>query len=226
MDFNIIFLLIILIGCGAAYLYLQRRRDGSKVGTQNAAQKTAQDFINVEDIGENCLYTIDGMAFSYIKLDGVCMELYTDAELSVTSRTAASDLSKLRFPWKFISVSRPIDINRTLRYYEEIYQSSEGGQRAMLKHEMNELAAMAIKGDTLERQHYIIVWGSRKEEKQVVKNAQEIAKIFNNNRVKAEIMDKRGIVELCNLVNIPAYAQLESIETDDTVLNAIIRQQR
>lgn len=224
MDFNLIFLIIILIGCGVAYFFIQRQSSSST--PQNMAQKTAQDFVNVRDIGENCLYTIDDMVFVYVKLFGVCMELYTDNELMQSSRTLASNLSKLRFPWKFISVSRPIDINRTLQTYEEIYLSSEGGQRAMIKYEMDELADMAVKGDTLERQHYMILYGNRGDEKQILKNAHNIAEIFDNNKIKACVLDKRGIVELCNLVNIPAYAHLESAETDNAALEAIIRQQR
>lgn len=226
MDPNIIILLLLLVLGGGAYFYfsIQKKKQNQQTDRAALAEKTAQDFVNVKDVGENFLYTMDGMVYCYVRIDGICPELFSDTELKNISQRLASDLSKIRQPWKFISVSRPIDLKRTLQVYSDIYATAEEGQRVLLKQEMKALAEMANRGDTLERQHYAMVYGNRKDEKQIEKSANELAKIFSDNRVNASLLNKKGIVELCNLVNIPAYSHIENrYDFDDAVLEAIIK---
>lgn len=89
----------------------------------------------------------------------------------------------------------------------------------LIKAEMDELAGMVMSGETLERQYYIIIWEStkREDERGIVARAEELAKIYNENRIKASVVDSRGLVRLCNLVNIPAYAHLENTDVDEKI---------
>lgn len=226
MDANIIILIILAIGSAAAYFYFkfQKKKQNALLDRAALAEKTAQDFVNVKDVGENTLYAMDGMVYCYVLIDGICPELFSDLELKNISQKLASDLSKIRHPWKFISVSKPIDLKKTLQVYSDIYATAEEGRRALLKQEMKELGDMANRGDTLERKHYAVVYGKSNEESKTLKCAENLAKIFSENRVSASILNKKGIVELCNLVNIPAYSHLENrYDFDNTILEAMIR---
>lgn len=53
-----------------------RRTEEEEDERERLAQKTAQEFVNAKDLGEHCLYTIDGYIFAYIKIEGLCLELY------------------------------------------------------------------------------------------------------------------------------------------------------
>lgn len=226
MDSNIIILIILVIGSAAAYFYFkfQKKKENAQLDRSALAEKTAQDFVNVRDVGQNTLYTMDGMVYCYVLIDGICPELFSDSELKNISHKLASDLSKVRHPWKFVSVSRPIDLKKTLQVYSDTYAVAEEGRRALLKQEMKELGDMANRGDTLERKHYAIVYGKSNEESKVLKCAENLAKIFSENRVTASLLNKKGIVELCNLVNIPAYSHIENrYDFDNTILEAMIR---
>lgn len=48
---------------------------------------------------------------------------------------------------------------------------------------------MVMSGETLERQYYIIIWEStkREDERGIVARAEELAKIYNENRIKARL---------------------------------------
>lgn len=220
MPFQLIFLIVILIGCIIAYCYFKRSPNKNKLQAGNA-EKTAQEFINAAEVKENCLCTTSGDIFAFVQLEGVCLELFNESDLLCASRNLAANLTKIKYPWKYLAVSRPIDVKRTLQIYDELYQTSEGGKRQLLKHEMEELAGMASRGDTLERQHYIIVWGN--DEKDTVKRAQELCNIFSQDKVIGTVLDRRGIVKLCTLVNLPAYAHLEDNSEQETVISALMK---
>ena len=123
-----------------------------------AAQKTAQEFVNAKDLGNNCLYTTDGFIFAYIKIEGLNLELYSRQEQKLICRELSAALSGIKRPYKSDAVSRPADISRPLSEYQRLYNSAAGGRKKLLSSDMNELAAMVTTGETLERQHYIAIW--------------------------------------------------------------------
>lgn len=224
---DIIILAVIIVICLGGYLAFRHfdKKNKPNIDRSSIAEKTAQDFVNVVDLGDNCLYTVDGLICAYIKIEGVALELYNENDLKLSSNAIAHGLSKIRHPWKYISVSRPVDVQRTLQIYNDLYTHSSGGKRALLKQEMLELAEMVERGDTLERQHYMMIWGKQEHEKpnDINKRAAEIVGIFNEGGIKSQICDKSQIAELCNLVNIPAYVHLENGADFTTTTMAIIR---
>lgn len=224
---QIVIALVTLALCGGALWWFKRSDD--KKRTQKhaeaeeerklAAQKTAQEFVNAKDLGNNCLYTLDGMIFAYIKLDGLCLELFSKQEQKQICKNLSSALSQIHRPYKYIAVSRPVDISKSLQEYEELYSTAEGGRKKLLKEEMRELADMVMSGETLERQHYIVVWDTvqRADEHSMAIAANDFVKKFTENGINAELVDKKGIVRLCNLVNIPAYVHIESADIEDAI---------
>lgn len=226
---QIVIAVIVLALCGGFMLWFKysedkkRKKRDSDEEREAAAKATAQDFINAKDLGENCLYTLDNNVFAFVKIEGLCLELFSRGDQKRLCHTIATRLSGIRYPYKYIAVSRPVDISKSLQEYEELYENAEeGGRKTLLRNEMKELADMVMSGETLERQHYIAVWGNINKvgEKDIVKRAEDIAKIFEDNGVQTihtEVVDRKGIVRLCNLINIPAYVHIESTDIDETM---------
>ncbi len=220
---NLIILIVIIILAalgGGIYFYWKKKISGSKTSDG----KTAQNFINVRDTGDKCLYTVDEKVFVYIKIDGISLELYEAEEIQNMSKSLAAELIGLHFPKKFLTVSRPMELKATLQKYTDLKQNATVGHKALLDQEISELVAMAERGETLERQHYAIVWGEENEEEAVKKNADDLLKALTDSGISAEILDKDGIAGLCNVVNIPAYSHMEnSWDFGNELLEAIIR---
>lgn len=224
---QIVIALITLALCGGFLWRFKRGEDKKRTRRSSeeedlrkaAAQKTAQEFVNAKDLGNNCLYTLDGMIFAYIKIEGLCLELYSRQEQKLICRNLSSALSQIKRPYKYIAVSRPVDISKSLQEYEELYGTAEGGRKKLLKNEMRGLADMVMSGETLERQHYIVIWDTvqRADEHSIVIAANDLLKKFTENGISAELVDKKGIVRLCNLVNIPAYVHIESADIEDAI---------
>lgn len=218
---------IVLALCGG-FLYWMKRTENKKAfhrseeeqeEREKAARQTAQEFVNVKDLGQNCLYTLDNMIFAYIKIEGLCLELHSKAEQRSLCKRLSSALSQVKRPYKYIAVSRPVDISKSIQMYDELIRSADVNRKKLLRIEQRELADMVMSGETLERQHYVAVWDTtgRADERSITAAAQDLAKKFSENGVRAEMLDKKGIVRLCNLVNIPSYVHIESADISDAI---------
>lgn len=217
---QLVIILIVLALAGAAFLYLKKIEKKKKAETDIDEQRllTAQEFVNAKDITQNCLYTLDDHIFAFARIEGVCLELYSKDELKHICRRCSAELSKIRYPFKYLAVSRPVDVSKTMQYYAELIDTAEGGRRNILKSDIAELAAMAMSGETLERQHYIAVWNAKKEtEADVLMKAKELAFAFSEGGIEAKVISKNEIVRLCNLVNNPAYVHIENSDIEPTL---------
>ena len=58
---------------------------------------------------------------------------------------------------------------------------------------------------------------SKADERSITAAAQEIAKKLSECGIGAELIDRNGIVRLCNLVNNPAYVHVESTNIDEAI---------
>ena len=152
------------------------------------------------------------------------IDLYSFAEQEIIKNNLSARLSSIRYPYKYIAVSRPADISLALQEYGDLYSQAVGGRKKLLKTDMDEIVDMVVSGETLERQYYIVLWNSirREDERTITARAEELARIFSENRVKGTVLDKRGFVRMCNLVNIPAYAHIESMDFEENL--AVLKQ--
>ncbi len=182
-------------------------------------RETAQEFVNARDLGENCLYTNDGYIFAYLKVDGVCLELLSRQEQKALCRQVSAALSLVRRPYKFSGVSRPADISKSLQKYSELAEQAVGGRKKLLLSDARYLANMVVSGETTERVYYIAIWDSiqKADERSITSAAHDIAKKLSECGIGAELIDRSGIVRLCNLVNNPAYVHIESTNIDEAI---------
>lgn len=218
---------VVLALCGGILFWFRhteskkafRRSEEEQEEREKAARQTAQEFVNAKDLGQNCMYTLDNMIYAYIKIEGLCLELHSKAEQKSLCKRLSAALSQVKRPYKYIAVSRPVDISKTIQKYDELIRTADVGRKKLLRLEQRELADMVMSGETLERQHYVAVWDStnRADERSITASAQDLAKKFSENGVRADLLDKKGIVRLCNLVNIPSYVHIESADISDAI---------
>ena len=211
--------LVTLALCGGFLWWFRRsenrrsfkRSEEESAERERKAQETAQEFVNARDLGENCLYTNDGYIFAYLKVDGVCLELLSRQEQKALCRQVSAALSLVRRPYKFSGVSRPADISKSLQKYSELAE--------LLLSDARYLANMVVSGETTERVYYIAIWDSiqKADERSIISAAQDIAKKLSECGIGAELIDRSGIVRLCNLVNNPAYVHIESTNIDEAI---------
>jgi len=125
-------------------------------------------------------------------------------------------MSGIQHPFKFLAVSRPVDITPLISELSAALATSDPKQKELLKQEILEMTIFALSGEVVERQFYIVLWENADEgaEKELLVKAKDFAGNLDDCGIGSEILEQQNIVRLCNLINNPAYMHLE--DTDFT----------
>lgn len=215
----IVVIIICLIGGGITLVYLKTDKKKAKE-TINKEQKTANDFVNVKDIKDRFLYTRDGQIIMYIKINPISIDLLSEREKKQLCKTLTAELSSEQKPFKFLAVSRPVDISPLINEYTQIISSTaDQKQKDLLRNEMLVMSNYALSGDVVERQFYIMLWEKYEDgiERDMTRRCYEFVSKFESGNIRCEILKEQDIVRLCNLVNNPAYANIKDTEFEATI---------
>ncbi len=206
----IIMILLCLLGGGGAFFYM--KKSNNKVDVKTQQQMTAQEFVNVKDIHDRFLYTRDGQVIAYMKINPISIDLFSDMEKEQICRVLTAELSSIQKPFKFLAVSRPVDITPLVNEYTALLsETTDQRQKELLRNEMMVMSNYAVSGEVVERQFYIMLWTRFRAgiEQDLLKECREFCHKFESANIGCEIISEHEIVRLCNLVNNPAYTHLE-----------------
>lgn len=213
--FPIIMLAVTLTGGGILLLFLKKARKSPRTDAESAAMQTAQQFINVKDIKDKYLYTRDRMVFIYLRLHAISIDLYSKSEKNVLIKTLTAELSDIQYPFKFMALSRPVDISPLITELGEMLKEAEDKRKELLRQEILQMGGFALSGEIVERQFYIALWEKQEEgiERDLAKRASLLCEKFATGGVACDILTEKEIVRLLNLINNPSYTHLEDEET-------------
>lgn len=207
-------LILICIISIVAMLFIKKRNQAQTKPELTSAQITANEFINVKDIRDRFLYTRDGQIIAYIKINPISIDLFSDNEKEQMCRVLTAELSSNKKPFKFLAVSRPVDISPLINEYTELLsKTNDQRQKQLLRNEMMVMSNYATSGDVVERQFYIMLWDRYRDggEKELMKECREIISKFESSGIRSEILHEKSIIRLCNLMNNPAYLTTEEM---------------
>ena len=177
--FPIIMLAVTLIGGGILLLFLKT----SKKTPQTDAGSTARG----------------GMVFIYLRIHAISIDLYSKSEKNVLIKTLTAELSDIQYQFKFMALSRPVDISPLITEMSEMLKEAEDKRKELLRQEILQMGGFALSGEIVERQFYIALW--------------ELAEKFTGNGIGCDVLTEKEIVRLLNLINNPSYTHLEDAET-------------
>lgn len=215
-----IFPIIMIIVCaalgGGAFLFIRLSDKKKKQAMAAEGQQTANEFVNVKDIKGKYLYTRDNLVICYLKVNSISIDLFSKSEKQQLIRQLTANMSGIQHPFKFLAVSRPVDITPLISELSSALATSDPKQKELLKQEILEMTTFALSGEVVERQFYIVLWEKAEDgaEKDLLVKAKDFVGNFSDCGISCDILEQQDIVRLCNLVNNPAYMHLE--DTDFT----------
>ena len=217
--FPIIMLAVTLVGGGIFLLVLKHQKPKNQNSGESTAIRTAQEFINVRDVKDKYLYTKDGMVLTFLRIHSISIDLYSKSEKNSLIRQLTAELSDIQYPFKFMAVSRPVDISPLIADMQSMLKDAGDKQKELLRQEILQMSGYALSGEIVERQFYISLWEKYEDgvEKDLFKRASLLAEKFSGNGIGCNMLTEKEIIRLLNLVNNPSYTHLENTEYSASV---------
>jgi hypothetical protein len=206
-----------VLGAGAFFFISQSGKQ--KKTAVGADQKSANEFVNVKDIRGRYLYTADGHILCFIRLNPISIDLYSKGEKQTLMKMLTAELSAVQYPFKFLAVSRPIDISPLIGELSGLMSDAGTVQKELLKQELSVMNGYAGSGEIVERQFYLSIWGDYGEgcERDMLSRARELCAVFENGGLTCEITGEEEMTRLIGLINNPSRAHLEDTDFSEDI---------
>jgi len=197
-----------------------KNNPASKSDKGLSGDKSVHDLINIRDIRDNFLYTNDNKICAYFKVKPISIDLYSQREKKALCQLLSSQLASEQRPFKFLAVSRPIDISPLISDYSEIWSNTDNAVvRDILSNEMTVMMNYAHSGEVVQRQFYFMLWEdwTPNIEVDLLKRINDFRNKFIYCKLSGEVLKQQEIVRLCNLVNNPAYSAVEDMDFEANI---------
>ena len=200
----------------------------SKKNVLAPADKTAQDFVNVEDITGGLLYAADGWLFGFLALRAGDKQLLSEQERISDARAITDSLAGEREPWQLLSVPRTVNTQGMIERLTVLRQrTGEDAKLKLINGEIEALQEMTREG-TKEPMIVLKCWrkAARGADKELLKRLRELRARLTDNRVSAELMSDPEITYLCKVFADLAVIQSTEDEVFEDDVPVLIGQKR
>lgn len=183
--------------------------------------KTLNEFLNIKNIDENYLYTLDNKVIIFIKIYPINTELFSEEELWNKMENMSVDFSNEQYPYSIFVIPRKVDITDYIKEQEELKKSIQDEtsiriveKRIVATHEM-----VADK-NIIENEFYLCIWEDFSEDikEKLIKRANIWKQRFKKCEFETAILEKTQIILLIKSFTIPEFARGEDTNYDDNIV--------
>ena len=183
-------------------------------------KKSCNEEINILDIKNNAINTIDGYVIMALKLNSINIQLFSKRELNQKVKEITNELATDLKELKFLSISRPVDVTDLVEKLRGILSRSDiQKQKNLLKQNIRETIRLTITGEVVERQNFITIFDKNGDmvEKELLKRAMDLTNKFGNCGIKVDILNEQELIQLCNSTLNINFAFREDNEFEEKV---------
>ena len=196
--------------------------------------QSLNDFLNIKDIKDNYLYTLDGQVILFIKVFPINIELLSDDELEVKMDANSIEFSNEQYPYKIIVIPRAVDISEHIREQEElkktlddevcikIINNQEGmyiGVPAIInKNGVKEILELKLNEEDQAKFNHSCDIMKDNIENELNKRANTWIQRLKNCELKSEVLEERDIILLIKSFTIPEFARTEGTDYADNIV--------
>lgn len=201
---------------------MKKRRVKDIIKLFNKEKKQSlNEFLNIKDIKDNYLYTLDGQVILFIKVFPINIELLSDDELEVKMDANSIEFSNEQYPYKIIVIPRAVDISEHIREQEELKKTLD--DEVCIKIINNRIIAtteIVENKNIIENEFYIMIYDNFKDniENELNKRANNWIKRLKNCELKSEVLEERDIILLIKSFTIPEFARTEGTDYGDNIV--------
>lgn len=192
-----------------------------KLFQRNKNTQSLNEFLNIKNIKENYLYTLDEQVISFVKVNPMNIELLSDKELETKMDSSSIEFSNEQYPYKIIVVPRAVDISDYIREQEELRNKlTDDICIEIINNRIISTTEMIENKNIIENEFYIMIFDANKDniEIELNKRANNWISRLKNCGLKSEILEERDIILLVKSFTIPEFARTEGTDYRDNIV--------
>ncbi len=187
---------------------------------KNPKLQTAQEFVNVQEIADNFIYSNDGYIFGYLYVRASDNKLMSEMEQVARANNLTTAMAGESEPWQLLSVPRTMNTVGMIEHLMELRKkTSDDAKLKLLNGEIASIQEMT-RGGTKEPLLLLKCWAKaiRGSDIDLNKRLQNIEKHLIENGVSAIRMKDRDIIFLCKVfADLTTYQDFEQENFEDDI---------
>lgn len=192
-----------------------------KLFQKNKKIQSLNEFLNIKNIKDNYLYTLDEQVISFIKVNPMNIELLSDKELESKMDLSSIEFSNEQYPYKIMVIPRAVDISDYIREQEELKDKlTDDICIEIINNRIISITEMIENKNIIENEFYIMIFESNKNKVEIElnKRANNWINRLKNCGLKSELLEERDIILLIKSFTIPEFARLEGTDYRDNIV--------
>lgn len=188
---------------------------------QKQKTQSLNELLNIKNIRDNYLYTLEDQVILYIKVEPINIELLSDEEMEQKVNLASIEFAQEQFPYKIIVIPRAVDISEHIREQEELKkQVDDDICIEIINNRIISTTEMVENKNIIENEFYIMIYDSNKDnvEIELKRRANNWVSRLHNCDYKAKILNERDIIMLIKSFTIPEFARVEGTDYIDNIV--------
>lgn len=184
-------------------------------------EQSLNEFLNVKNIKENFLYTLDGHVIQFIKVEPINIELLTDDELESKMNFSSIEFSEEQQPYKILVIPRAVDISEHIEEQEELKRKIDDDVGIeIINNRIISTTEIVENKNIIENEFYIMIYDSYKDniENELMKRANNWINRLKNCGYRSDLLYEREIILLIKSFTIPEFARSEGTDYDDNIV--------
>ena len=166
------------------------------------------EFLNIADIEDNCITTIDGFILMILNIKAQNFGLLSEKELVNRMNSMSVEFSNERYPYKILVTPKIVDITETIKEQEELKQKVDNEIfREIIENRINFLQNFVSDKEIIENDFFLIIWEKETEKAKIElqKRANNWKNRLRNCELKSEILNNEELIYLIKTFNLPNY---------------------
>jgi len=184
-------------------------------------EQTLNEFLNIKDIKNNYLYTLDEQVIVFIKVNPINIELLSDSELERKMDSNSIEFSSEQYPYKIMVIPRAVDISEHIREQEQLKKTLDDDVCIeIINNRIIATTEIVENKNIIENEFYIMIYDNYRDniEHELNKRVNSWVNRLNNCELKCEVLEERDIILLIKSFTIPEFARTEGTDYADNIV--------
>lgn len=183
--------------------------------------KTLNEFLNIKNIKDTYLYTLDGHIMLFMKIFPINTDLFSEEELISKMDSMSIEFSNEQNPYTIFVIPRKVDIADFINEQQELKRSlQDDASIQIVEKRIIHTHELVADKNIIENEFYLCIWCKEGEnaEENLIKRANNWKQRLKNCDFDTEVLTKTEVILMIKSFTIPEFARKEDTDYSDNIV--------